>query len=180
MIIDLIVLVILVLAVIKGYQRGLIVGLFSFIAIIIGLAAAIKLSAVVAVHLGRSVKVSERWLPLLSFFLVFLVIVLLVRLGAKLIQRSVELVMLGWVNRLGGVVFYLAIYIAVFSVFLFYIEKMNLLKPDTISKSETWPYVHPWGPKIIDGLGTIIPFFKNMFAVLEQFFGGIAHKISAL
>jgi membrane protein required for colicin V production len=54
------------------------------------------------------------------------------------------------------------------------------LKPDTISKSETWPYVHPWGPKIIDGLGTIIPFFKNMFAVLEQFFGGIAHKISAL
>jgi membrane protein required for colicin V production len=180
MIIDLIVLVILVLAIIKGYQRGLIVGLFSFIAVIIGLAAAIKLSAVVAEHLGKSVKVSERWLPLLSFFIVFLVVVLLVRLGAKLVQRSVELAMLGWVNKLGGIVFYLAIYIAVFSVFLFYIEKMNLLKPATISKSETWPYVHPWGPRIIDGLGTIIPFFKNMFAVLEQFFDGIAHKISAL
>ena len=45
MILDLLLIVILIVAIIKGYQRGLIVGIFSFIAVIIGLAAAIKLSA---------------------------------------------------------------------------------------------------------------------------------------
>jgi membrane protein required for colicin V production len=46
MILDLVFAVLIILAIIKGYQRGLIVGIFSLIAIIIGLAAAIKLSAV--------------------------------------------------------------------------------------------------------------------------------------
>ncbi|MFZ1856027.1 MAG: CvpA family protein, partial [Chitinophagaceae bacterium] len=48
MLIDLIFAVILVLAILKGYQRGLVIGLFSLVAVIIGLAAAMKLSTVVA------------------------------------------------------------------------------------------------------------------------------------
>jgi len=48
MILDIIVAVILILAVIKGYRQGLIVALFSFVAFAIGLAAAIKLSVVAA------------------------------------------------------------------------------------------------------------------------------------
>src|SRR5215510_1975642 len=124
MILDLIVAVILVIAIIKGFQRGLIVGVFSFVAIIVGLAAAIKLSVVVADHLGKSVSISERWLPIISFIIVFIVVVLLVRLGANLIQRTAETAMLGWANRLGGALFYIAIYIAVFSVLLFYAEQV--------------------------------------------------------
>jgi len=178
MLLDLVFLIIVLFGIIKGYQRGLIVGIFSFIAIIVGLAAAIKLSVVVAAYIGKSVKVSEGWLPVIAFIVVFLIVVLLVRLGAKFIQRTVELSMLGWMNRIGGVLFYLVIYIAVFSVFLFYIEEMNLLKADTINKSVTYSFVQPWGPRIINGFGTLIPFFKNMFAELENFFDGISHKIS--
>ena len=48
MIIDIIVVIILILAAIKGFRQGLIVALFSVIAFIVGLAAAIKLSVVVA------------------------------------------------------------------------------------------------------------------------------------
>ena len=80
MIIDIICIILLVLAVIKGFQRGLIVGVFSLLAVIIGLAAAIKLSAVVASHIGEAVKISDRWLPVLSFAVVFIAVVLLIRL----------------------------------------------------------------------------------------------------
>ena len=178
MILDLIFVIICIVATIKGYRRGLIVGIFSFVAIIIGLAAAIKLSVVVAEHLGKSVNISGQWLPILSFVIVFIVVVLLVRLGANFIQRSIEIAMLGWLNRIGGILFYIALYIAVFSVFLFYIEKMGILKPETINKSVTYSFVQPWGPRMINALGTIIPFFKNMFAELEGFFEKISHKIS--
>ena len=57
MLLDIILLVLLILAVIKGYQRGLIVGVFSLIAIIVGLAAASKLSTVVAEYIGKAVKI---------------------------------------------------------------------------------------------------------------------------
>src|SRR6188474_1946729 len=98
MILDIIVAVILILAVIKGYRQGLIVALFSLIAFIIGLAAAMKLSVVAAGHIGNAVKVSDKWLPIISFAVVFLIVVLLVRVVAKFLQKSVELAMLGWLN----------------------------------------------------------------------------------
>lgn len=178
MILDLVFAVIIVLAVLKGYQRGLIIGLFSIVAVIIGLAAALKLSTVVAGYIGKTVKVSEEWLPLISFVVVFLIVVLLIRLGAKAIERSVETVMLGWVNKLGGIILFAAIYTLVFSVLLFYTEQMKLIQQETIDKSLTYSFVQPWGPKAIDGFGSLIPVFKDMFADLEQFFDGVAKDIS--
>jgi len=178
MILDLIVVAILILAIIKGYQRGLIIGVFSFVAIIIGLAAAIKLSAVIAGYIGKAVKVSDQWLPVISFAVVFIVVLLLVRLGAKAIQRTVEIGMLGWINRLGGILFYTIIYVTVFSIILFYAEQIKLLQPETKKKSITYSYVHPLGPRAINAIGSVIPVFKNMFGQLEEFFGGVSEKIS--
>jgi membrane protein required for colicin V production len=179
MLLDLIYAVIIVLAILKGYQRGLIVGLFSLVAVIIGLAAAMKFSVVAAGYIGKAVKISQQWLPVISFAVVFLVIVLLIRLGARAIEKVVETVMLGWVNKIGGIIFYAALYTIVFSVLLFYAEQMKLLRPETISKSVTYSFIQPWGPKAINGFGSIIPVFKDMFGELEHFFDGVAKNISS-
>jgi membrane protein required for colicin V production len=95
-----------------------------------------------------------------------------------MIQRTAEVAMLGWVNRLGGIILYLGLYIAVFSVLLFYADQVHLLKQETINKSVTYSFVSPWGPKVINGFGSVIPFFKDMFGELEKFFDGISHKMS--
>ena len=174
MILDILFVILLVFAVIKGFQRGLIVGIFSFVAIIVGLAAAIKLSAVVADYLGETTTVSKQWLPALSFLLVFLLVVLLIRLGANLLQRSVEAVMMGWANRLGGIVFYLAIYTIVYSILLFYATQLKLLSPETAGQSIVYSTIAPWGPGIIDAIGAVLPFFKDMFKELESFFENAA------
>ncbi len=177
MLIDIIVAALLVIAMIRGYQKGLIIALFSIIAFIIGLAAALKLSAVVAGYLKNHTSVSAKWLPFVSFIVVFLLTVLLVRWGGKLLEKSFQLVLLGWVNRLGGIIFYAALYLIILSVFLFYAEKLHLLQPTAIRASETYPYLQPWGPKTIDGFGRIIPLFKDMFTELEKFFEGVSNKI---
>jgi membrane protein required for colicin V production len=178
MILDLVFAVLIILAIIKGYQRGLIVGIFSFIAIIIGLAAAIKLSAVVADYIGKTVKVSDQWLPLISFAVVFFIVVLLVRLGANAIQKAAETIMLGWANRIGGMVLYIALYITIFSIILFYADQIKIIQPHTKEKSVTYSHIQAWGPKAINGVGSAVPIFKNMFTDLEEFFGGISQKIS--
>lgn len=177
MLIDIIFAVMLIIAIMKGYQRGLIVGLFSLVAIVIGIAAAMKLSAVVAGYIGKAVKVSEEWLPIISFVVVFVVVLLLIRLGAKAIERTVEVVMLGWVNKLGGILLYAAIYTLVFSVLLFYAEQMHLIKQDTIDRSVTYSFVQPWGPKTLNAIGSVIPIFRDMFGELEKFFAGIAKDL---
>lgn len=178
MILDLVLVVIFILAAIKGYQRGLIVGVFSLVAIVIGLAAAIKLSAVVAGYMGKTVKISEAWLPVISFAIVFIIVVLLIRMGANMIQKTVEIALLGWVNRLGGMLLYMVIYGIAFSVILFYAEQVQWVQPNTIQKSITYSFIQPWGPKVINGLASVIPVFKNMFTELQSFFDGVAKKIA--
>lgn len=179
MLLDIIFAVIIVLAILKGYQKGLVVGLFSLVTVIVGLAAAMKLSTVVAGYIGKAVKVSDQWLPIISFAVVFFIVLLLIRLGARAIEKTVELAMLGWVNKVAGVIFFAAIYTTVFSVLLFYTEQMKLIQPETIKTSVTYSFVQPWGPKAINGFGTVIPIFKDMFEQLEQFFEGVAQKMAA-
>ncbi len=178
MFLDFIFAVIIVFAILRGYQRGLVVGLFSLVAVIIGLAAAMKLSAVVAGYVGKAVKVSDEWLPIISFAGVFLIVILLIRLGAKAIESTIEVAMLGWVNKIGGIILFAAIYTVVFSVLLFYGEQMKLIQPETIHKSVTYSFIQPWAPKTINGFAAIITIFKDMFGELEQFFDGVSKDIS--
>lgn len=176
MFIDIVAVILLVFAAIKGLRKGFVVGLFSFLALIIGLAAAIKLSTVAAFHLGNSINISQRWLPVLAFMLVFILVVFLVGIGARAIEAVIKMTMLGWLNRLGGIVLFVLLYLFIFSIILFYAEQVHLIKPETMENSVAYPILQPLGPKVINGLSIIFPFFKNMFTDLLNFFDGVAVK----
>ncbi len=176
MLIDIICIIIIIVAIFRGISKGFILGIVSFFAIMIGLAAALKLSVYVADYLKNSVIGATKWLPLISFVLVLLIVLLLVSLLARLIKKTVQLAMLGWLDSIGGIILYIAVYTIIFSIFLFYANKLMLINADVIAGSKTYPYIAPWGPKVINNIGKIIPIFKNMFTDLEAFFGGMAKK----
>lgn len=177
MLIDLIFAVLILIAIIKGYQKGLIIALFSIVAFIIGLAAAIKLSAVTASYVKDQVNISSKWLPFIAFIIVFIAVVVLIRLGGKLIEKAIQVVLLGWLNRMGGIILYSVIYTLIFSIFIYYAEKLQLLQPPVIRSSQIYSFIQPWGPAVINGFGKIIPLFKDMFSELESFFGAVSNKI---
>ena len=152
--------------------------LFSFICCLLGLAAAVKLSAVVAAHLGSGLKVSGRWLPVVAFIVVFLAVVILVRLLANLLEKLIKLVLLGWLNKLGGIILFIVLYISIYSVILFYGTRISIISPEAIAASHVYAVVAPWGPAIIHFIGKFIPFGQDMFAVLEAFFDKPSHRIS--
>jgi membrane protein required for colicin V production len=174
MFIDIIVLLLLLMALFKGLSKGLIVAVFSFLGFFIGLAAALKLSTVAAVYIGDNVSISQRWLPVLAFAVVFILVVFLVRMGARAIESVIKLAMLGWINKIGGVVLYILLYLFIFSIFLFYAEQLHLINQPAIHASVTYPYLQPLGPKFIEAIGVIFPFFKNMFTELTNFFDGLS------
>lgn len=174
--IDLIAVILLVIAIFKGISRGLIVAVFSFVAIMIGLAAAVRFSVSVSQWLQHSFSVGQQWLPILSFALVMIAVVLLVRMAAKFVETAVDFAMLGWLNKIGGVLLYILLYLGVFSILLFYLTKMQLFSTQTISASVTYKYIEPFGTGAVDLLGSFIPFFKNMFAQLTDFFNAIPGK----
>lgn len=178
MFIDLVFLVLMVLAILKGYSRGFIVAVISFFAIMIGLAAALKLSAVVAQKLHERMNVDSYFLPVISFTLVFLAVVILIRWAAALMKKAARLAFLGWVDTFAGIMLYAILYVLVYSVILFYATKIQLISSANQSASITYSFVAPLGPKVINGIGAVLPFFSGMFSDLSSFFEGVSRKSS--
>ena len=176
MIIDIAYLCLLILAGFRGFKKGFVVAVFSLFAIAVGLAAALKLSAVVAVWLGTNINVSARFLPVLAFILVMVGVAWLVRFVGLLIQKALQIAMLGFINRFAGIILYAVLYTILLSVILFYAEKINLIEQDTIEASHWYSFVQPWGPAAINVFAKLIPAFENIFKELEHFFDNMAKK----
>lgn len=174
MIVDLLIAFSLIAAIIKGWRKGLILSLFSVIALIVALAAAMKLSVVIAEKFGGD---SSKYLPVLSFLIIFILIALLIRLIAKIIEKAVDLAMLGWLNKLGGIALYSFIYLAVLSIILFYLKEAAIISENAFKASNFYLYIEPLGPAVMNSLGNLFPVFKNMFTELQEYFSHLGTKI---
>ena len=175
MFIDAAYLILIAIACYKGLSKGFIIAVFSVLGFIVGIAAALKLSSVVALKLSAHTG-DAKWLPPVSFLIVFLAVAFIVSLVGKIIQKTFETVMLGWINRLAGIALFIFLYSIIYSVFLFYAVQLHFIKAETIADSVVYPYLQPLAPKIINAVGSVIPWFKNMFTELENFFSVGAKK----
>ena len=178
MLIDCTYAVILLIAFYSGWKKGLIGAAFALLAFIIGLAAAIKLSGLVALKLEGHLSASTRWLPFLAFILVFLVVALLVRLTGSAFKKAVNWIIPSWINRLTGSMIYIILFSIVFSVFLFFLTQLHLIKQPVIKSSVSYEYIQPFASQVFNKLGAIIPWLKNGFSDLQHFFEGFSDKIN--
>ncbi|MFP5042228.1 CvpA family protein [Parasediminibacterium sp. JCM 36343] len=177
MFIDIAYFILLLFALYKGFNRGFIVAIFSYAGMLIGLAAAIKLSAVVAIWLKTGTHINAAWLPFLSFILVMVGVIALVRLAAGLLQKTVELMLMGWLNKAGGILLYFSLYTTIFSVVLFYAVQLNVFTDSILHASKCYAFVQPWAPVAINGIAKVFPVFRDMFTALEGYFEAASKKI---
>lgn len=104
-IIDIILLICFVPAVINGIRKGFISQVISIVSIIAGVWVSYEFSTIVAEWIGQYIQASENVLHLVAFALIMVGVFLLLALLARLIEKLVNFVMLGWLNKLLGVVF---------------------------------------------------------------------------
>lgn len=174
MIIDIIFAVLMAIAIFKGYSKGVIMAALSFLSFFVALIAATKLSAVVAARITVETGSTGKWMPFLSFLLVFIVVAFIIRMIGNILQKTVQTIMLGWANRLSGILLYASIFAIIFSVFLFYVAKMRLLPQDVLSQSFVYPFLADLGPAVIEGISTLVPIVKNALHTLQEFFDKVA------
>jgi membrane protein required for colicin V production len=119
---DVVVAIILILALIKGFKNGLIIEFASLAALVMGVIGAIKFSSLTEAWLIQYFQ--SNYIGIISFLVTFVGIVVGVHLLAKIVDKVVKAVALGMVNRiLGGLFslvkigFIVSILLAVFSSF---------------------------------------------------------------
>ncbi len=169
--------IIIVLAFIRGWRKGLIIAFISMICGLAGLAAAVKLSAVLATHMKSDLHMTGRWLPVIAFILVFILVILIITWFGKLLEKLIKLILLEWLNKLGGILLFVVLYLSVYSVMLFYGTQTRFISKHAIENSHFYSVIAPLGPAVIRFIAGFIPLGQDMFISLEGFFDRIAHNI---
>lgn len=150
----------------KGFSKGLIIEAASMLAFGLGIWGGIHFSSWVAEKIRTTINWESEYLPIVSFAITFLGIIIAVYFIAKLIQRLVEGMELGAINKIGGALFGTLKFVLIMSVAIFIVNAIEKSYPmiSFEAKKESLLYepVGKIAPMIIPALndskiGTLLP-----------------------
>lgn len=150
---DLTISILLLLAVINGYRKGLIMQLVGLAIIVLAALFGGKLAKMIYPELIQFVNLSPEVAKVLSFILAFAAIAIALSLVGRLLQRFIDVVLLSFVNRLLGAIIAAGTMMVILSIILNLVlildEKEQIINKKTKSESFFFERVEAVVPAIV-------------------------------
>jgi membrane protein required for colicin V production len=139
--------VILAYGLIRGLFRGLVKEVSSIIGVLGGFLAAYSFYEAAAAYLHGLVS-SPTYRSLIAFLIIFCAVIVVVNVLALVIKYLLKIVFLGWLDRLGGVVFGLIKGVLIVAVLFLALTAFLPKGTPLVRDSLTAPYVAPVSEKL--------------------------------
>ena len=107
----------------RGYQRGLVDEVGRLVGLVLAAILANKYAPVLANHIGLENELARNALAFLAIFILTLIVM---GLATRALRVLVELVLLDWLDRLGGTLFGLVKSLVVLGVLIYVMESFEL------------------------------------------------------
>ena len=163
--IDIAILIPLVYAGWKGFKYGLIIEIFTLMALVMGIYAGIHFSDYASKFLKESLEWNSEYLPVVAFTITFLAVGAMVYFGGKAIERVVRFTGLSPINKTFGIIFSIikmGYFMSVLIVLVeSYDEKNDFFPEETKKESLLYEPVKNLSTKTIPGITESTIFLKN-------------------
>ena len=147
----------LVWGIVRGLMSGFIRSLSVFVGLILGITLAQTYAADLSPIISEWFTLSARQCLSLAYVVIFIAVMLLVAIVARILDKFLHLILLGWLNKLLGALFGFFKWAIILSLFIMLIEyansKFEFLTPE--KKSESLLY-----EPIKNVVPTIMPYVK--------------------
>ena len=154
----------------KGFSRGLVLELAALVGLILGIYVAVHFSYFAENILINTFHLSGKYLPILSFIITFVMVILVIYLIGKVIEKLLDLVALGFFNKLLGMVFGVLKAAVLLSLLIFVINTFDihekLIKPHVKENSLLYAPISKIVPSILPWLD--LERFKEKKEELEE------------
>ena len=161
---DIALIIVILLGAYSGFKEGFLMGLISFLAIVLGILGGFKLMGEAMLFLSDKFNVDKAVLPYIAFCVVFIIIVILVTLLGRMIKASLDENFLGRVDQAAGALLGMIKVTFLASIIIWL---SNSLKPDALDKwsdhSRLYPKVAAFAPMVTGWIGKYVPVFKDIF-----------------
>jgi membrane protein required for colicin V production len=142
---------------VRGFINGLVKEVASLAALILGIWGAIKFSTFTAAKLYDYFDMTGRYVGIISFIVTFLVIVIVIHFIGMLVDKLMEAIALGFINRLLGIVFGLLKSVLIMSVVFVVLNAIDshrsFLPKEKIEKSMLYKPISDIAPAIFPIIG---------------------------
>ena len=155
----------------RGAKKGLIREIFALIALVGALMCAVVFVDVgVAMIKDLADDIPASAALFISFVLIFIIVFLVVRIIGAILSQIIRLALLGWLDRLGGLVFGFTKGLLIASLILLGFTLISWPKNiDThIKHSEFGPSVQLAAPRFFNHMKFILPTAKSMYKEFQE------------
>ena len=159
---------ILIIAILQGYRHGLIKAIISFFSLFIGLIVAFQFAGYISNLLKEHTKIGSQWLPFIAFLVVLIGVMILLKMVTGILQQSAEWLMLGWLNKLLGIVLYGFIYFTIWSALVYFLQMLGVLEAVKMKDAYSYSYLQKWWPYCTEKMSQWLPFIKTTIASFPQ------------
>ena len=156
--IDIVIAVLLAVFGFGGWRKGIITEAATLLGLGVGLSGAFHFSDLTAEKLLQFVEIDPKYLNVISFVVTFIVLAILVHLLGRLLTKLVRTLDLGFIDRLGGLVFGLAKGLLICSLavmLLNALEAKQIIKDKDKQESVLYPYVEQAVPYVYQGFDLV-------------------------
>ena len=123
--IDIILGILLIIAAFRGFSKGFIVELASLAALVLGVWGAIHFSYFTADYIRETFDYHPEHLGLISFFITFLLIVVVVHILGNILDKLAQALALGFINHLAGLLFGIFKTALILSILLVVLDRVD-------------------------------------------------------
>jgi len=109
----------------QGFKRGLIIELASLAALILGIYAALYFSYYAENFLVNNMNMDTEYVSIIAFIITFLIVVIIVYFVGKILEKVVNMVALGFLNKTAGALFGILKAAVLISIVLLIINNFN-------------------------------------------------------
>jgi membrane protein required for colicin V production len=157
--IDIIIIIIIILFAWQGLRRGFIIGLATLVSLILGIYAALYYSDVTANWIKDNFSVSDDNSLIIAYIATFLLIVIIVFIIGKILEKFIDRIALGFLNKIAGLIFGVIKAVILISIA---IALINHYRPKWISEEKKagsffYGHITPLAPFLWDELNHFYP-----------------------
>jgi len=155
--IDIVIIVLLIFGLARGFINGFIKELASLLALILGIWGAIKFSTFTAGRLYDYFDMTGPYVGIIAFMVTFIIIVVIIHFLGLLLDKFVETISLGFLNSLLGLVFGVLKSALILSVIFVVLNAINVrhhfLPEEKIEQSKFYNPIADIAPAIFPIIG---------------------------
>lgn len=159
---DIILLVLLIPGTIRGISKGFLEQAVSLVGVVLAVYLAYHFSEPVCTWLDQYINVSETVLHVIGFAVMLVGVLIVVMCIAKLLTHVADAASLGWINRVLGFVFSIAISAVILSILIILFDTVNtkfdLVKTPVLKDSILYGHLKDLGY-------WIFPYLKELLTI---------------